>query len=131
MDLSLWSTLRDPEYHRAHVLDGIVNWCGVNTMTLNPGKCYDVMFTRNDKVLQELPEIKDLGVTIDGRLTFKTHIDSIIRKVARCLGFIRRNTEGFSQATKIIIYNALVRSHIEFASVVWILFHHIGTFIVH
>lgn len=36
------------------------------------------------------------------------------------LGFIKRNTKCFTHnLTKIILYNTLVRSHLEFASVAW------------
>ncbi|CAK1585828.1 unnamed protein product [Parnassius mnemosyne] len=96
-------------------LNRISHWCEVNSMTLNANKCFHVKYTRKKKplvssysignvVLQELPEIKDLGVTIDRKLTFKSHINIIVNKAANFLGFIKRNTKGFSSRTKIILF---------------------------
>lgn len=111
-------------------LNRIVNWCKVNSMSLNVNKCFHVKFTRKKKPLvssysinnvpvQELMEIKDLGITIDRKLTFKSHINNVVNKAAQLLGFIKRNTKAFSFKTKILLFNALVRSHLEFASVIW------------
>ncbi|CAH2087310.1 unnamed protein product [Euphydryas editha] len=111
-------------------LNNIIEWCHHNKMTLNVEKCSHIKFTRKKKplvssysignvLLQEKSQIKDLGVTIDGRLTFVAHVDNIVVKAAQNLGFIKRNTQGFSRRTKTILYNSLVRSCLEYASVIW------------
>lgn len=70
--------------------------------------------------LQSVHEIRDLGVIIDNKLNFNSHYDHTVKKSAQMIGFIKRNTKGFKHVrTKIILYNALVRSHLEFASVIW------------
>ncbi|KAH9633361.1 hypothetical protein HF086_004075 [Spodoptera exigua] len=57
---------------------------------------------------------------MDNNMNFRSHIDCIVTKSARLLGFLKRSSRGFKLVrTKIILYNALVRSHLEFASVVW------------
>ncbi|KAH9629156.1 hypothetical protein HF086_014826 [Spodoptera exigua] len=57
---------------------------------------------------------------MDSKVNFISHIDNIVTKSARLLGFLKRSTKGFKIVrTKIVLYNALVRSHVEFASVVW------------
>lgn len=112
-------------------LDRINVWCNLNGMTLNTKKSYYIKFSKklipmtscyvlNGDILQQVNEIRDLGVIMDNKLTFKAHIDTIVIKAARMLGFLKRNTKGFmSSNTKIILYNSLVRSQLEFASVVW------------
>ncbi|XP_077289982.1 serine protease inhibitor 3/4-like [Arctopsyche grandis] len=61
-------------------------------------------------------EVRDLGILIDKRLSFVSHMDHVIRKSLQMLGFLKRNTtELRSVETKIILFNALVRSHIEYA----------------
>lgn len=112
-------------------LDRVNTWCKHNGMIMNPKKCFHIKYTRKQNLvkssyvlsgeqLSEVTEIRDLGVVMDSKLKFTSHIDSIVKKSARMLGFIRRNTKGFlSPQTKIILYCALVRSHLEYSSVVW------------
>jgi hypothetical protein len=74
-------------------------------------------FIGNDK-LTELKNVRDLGVLLDHKLRFNAHIDSIANKGFRSLGFILRNSKEFRKPqTKIVLYNALVRSHLEYCSV--------------
>lgn len=112
-------------------LDRLLNWCQNNFMTLNATKCYHIKYTKkrapiqsnyniNGTILQEVNEIRDLGVIIDSKLTFSSHINAAAKRGARMLGFIKRNTKEFRLIrTKKILYNSLVLSHLEFASEVW------------
>ncbi|CAH2084216.1 unnamed protein product [Euphydryas editha] len=111
-------------------LNAIFTWCQTNSMTLNVNKCFFIKYSRKkkplvsnyligNKPLKEVSEIRDLGVIIDKKLTFRSHVDKVVAKAARVLGFIRRNSNGFSQGVKIVLYNALVRSLLEYASVIW------------
>ncbi|XP_045449447.1 uncharacterized protein LOC123658011 [Melitaea cinxia] len=57
---------------------------------------------------------------MDSKLKFKENVDTVVNQASRMLGFLKRNTKGFlDQETKIILFNSLVRSRLEFASVVW------------
>ncbi|CAH2104164.1 unnamed protein product [Euphydryas editha] len=112
-------------------LDGINMWCELNGMIINTNKSYHIKYTKKkvqlqssyklqSDTLQEVKEIRDLGVIMDTQLKFKVHMDTIVKQAARMLGFLKRNTKGFVSAqTKIMLYNSLVRSKLEFASVVW------------
>lgn len=111
-------------------LNNVERWCRSNGMTLNVNKCFFIRFTRkvhpvrshytlNGSDLCEVAEIKDLGVTLDNKLQMSAHINNIARKAGSMLGFIRRNSKGFGIQTKITLYNALVLSHLEFASAAW------------
>lgn len=112
-------------------LDRIEGWCRLNHMQLNVQKCSHIRFSRKKQsdsisysikgaVLNTVTEVRDLGVIMDDNMNFRRHIDGIVTKSARLLGFLKRSSRGFKLVrTKIILYNALVRSHLEFASVVW------------
>lgn len=112
-------------------LNRVVSWCRANKMELNFNKCYHVSFSRklhplhseyfisNDKIL-EVDEIKDLGVLFDKKITFVPHVENIVKKASKMLGFVLRNSKGFKHVTtKIMLYNSLVRSVLEYCSVVW------------
>lgn len=114
-------------------LDELCEWCKRNHMTLNADKCNHIRFSRKkinnckdvvykigDKPLKQAQDIRDLGIILDSNLRFDKHIDKITSKAFKTLGFILRNTKEFKQSqTIILLYNALVRSCLEYCCVVW------------
>ena len=117
--------------HLQSDLDSLVTWCDDNRMDLNIGKCQTISFSRklkithypyamSDEQLSRVQQIKDLGVLLDTKLTFEPHISHIVRKALRSWGFILRTGSKFSVVdTFSTLYKALVRPHLEYASVVW------------
>ena len=64
--------------------------------------------------------MRDLGVIYDPKLSFKYHIDSIVSSAFKSLGFILRNGRLFNDVDTLkLLYTAYVRSHLEYASLVW------------
>lgn len=112
-------------------VDRLSVWCRENGMQLNPAKCQHIKFTRKRLIinseykidgveLKEVDCIRDLGVIMDQKLTFKPHMDNIIKRASGMLGFVIRNTKLFRKpSTKILLYNSLVRSILEYCSTVW------------
>ncbi|CAK1584851.1 unnamed protein product [Parnassius mnemosyne] len=112
-------------------LDRLADWCDQNKMSLNIKKCKHIRFTRNrgivnsrysiyNELLEEVHVIKDLGIQMDPKLKFDLHINDCVLKASKMLGFVLRESGNFKKpATKIILYNSLVRSHLEYCSVVW------------
>lgn len=112
-------------------LHRLADWCKHNNITLNSNKCKYIKFSRksntisssykiNNIVLPEVDSVDDLGVILDSKLTFVPHIDSITKRALRTLGFILRNSKDFRNIqTKKLLYNSLVRSKLEYCSIVW------------
>jgi hypothetical protein len=113
-------------------------------MQLNLRKCKSISFTRSRFTrhfqyelsghrLDSVDSICDLGVVRDSKLNFTSHIDYLIVQPSRMLGYIRRylyqlflcNPTSVSQNpfrdlyTLKTLYNSFVRSHLDYASVVW------------
>lgn len=100
-------------------------------MVLNAKKCAHVKFSRKHKIvnskyfignvpINEVDTVRDLGVVFDHKLTFVPHIENVIKRSSRMLGFVIRNTKTFRRSkTKILLYNSYVRSMTEYCSVVW------------
>ncbi|PNF19683.1 hypothetical protein B7P43_G05097 [Cryptotermes secundus] len=64
--------------------------------------------------------IKDLGVLIDSKLHFHQHVDILFSQTMKLLGLIRTITFSFSTLDSLLmLYTALIRSKLEYASVVW------------
>jgi hypothetical protein len=64
--------------------------------------------------------IKDLGVFIDSKLYFHSHVDYIFSQSIKLFGLVRNITFSFSTLDSLLIsYFSLVRPKLEYASVVW------------
>lgn len=112
-------------------LDTLSKWCSKNKLFLNIDKCSYIHFTNNKNImsfdykinnltLNRVNTVKDLGVLLDAKLSFIPHINSIISKAFRMLGFILRITKDFSDLyTLRLLFYTHVRSTLEYASVIW------------
>lgn len=115
----------------------IAEWCKQNYMQLHVDKCFVMSFTnKRHKVhfdymiegtsLQRKSVARDLGVYFDGRLTFRDHYDFLVSKTCKTLGFVARATKEFQiPRTLIGLFNALIRSTLEYACVVWSPFYEV------
>jgi hypothetical protein len=64
--------------------------------------------------------IRDLGITLDSKLSFNEHIDNIVARAYKKLGMVLRLSKPFKNAfTLKVLYYSFVRSILEFGSVVW------------
>lgn len=100
-------------------------------MVVNPSKCSVTSFSRisqpiqfnyklRDATIQRIDQVKDLGVILDTKLTFKHHVAYIVDKASRTLGFIFRIAKDFTDVYCLkSLYCSLVRSTFEYCSAVW------------
>jgi hypothetical protein len=113
-------------------LDRLGEWCRSKKFDLNAGKCKSIFLRRNMRLiefvysingttLERVDEIKDLGVIMDGKMSFLRHIEAIIiSKSSRILGFIKRISRDFRDPyTHKTLYTSLVRPNLEHAACVW------------
>ena len=76
-------------------------------------------YTLHGHELKHVQALKYLGVNISHDLRWDTHINSIIGKANKTLGFIRRNLNIGNIKTKQQAYFSLVRPVLEYSSNVW------------
>jgi hypothetical protein len=113
-------------------LESFSNYCSANKLQLNVKKCATLSFTRktsskinffyniNGTALMKVTEMKDLGITFDTKITFNSHINELYSNCLRLVGFILRTTVDFRDpASTLSIFNALIRSRMEYASCIW------------
>ena len=70
-------------------------------------------------ILGSVTNEKYLGVYFNHNLKWDHHIDQVTAKAARKLGSIRRNLRGAPAECKKLAYIALVRSGMEYVSIIW------------
>lgn len=112
-------------------IDRIHAWCLANFMKPNPSKIRAVSFTRKttawnyqyrlgNSFILRTDCIKDLGIYLDSKLHFHQHVDHLFSHALKLLGLIRTITFSFSTLDSLLtLYSTLVRSKLEYASVVW------------
>ena len=111
-------------------LDTLQEWERTWDMEFNPGKCQVLQITRSKQplqsqytlhgqVLESVDSAKYLGVTISQDLNWNNHINNIIGKANRTLGFVKRNVKTRNEPVKELAYKTLVRPQVEYASSIW------------
>lgn len=112
-------------------ISGLCLWCQLNGMQFNVEKCKIMQFYRKkapilydyvigDSSMERLSVIRDLGVLFDRELSFNEHIDYIVNKAIKTLGFIKRTLSDFNSLCCFkVLYCSYVRSIVEYASTVW------------
>jgi len=81
----------------------------------DPSKIIKMNYINNSPT----PYAKFLGVLIDPKLSFKTHINHVIKKVSTALYFLRGAKKVLNQRALKFIYYALFHSHLIYASQLW------------
>jgi hypothetical protein len=112
-------------------IDKLYSWSKLWGMKFNPLKCKHMSFTRkrsdfymvyklNDCEILKVASFNDLGVIVCDNLNWSIHVNNCIRKANQRLGIVKR-TIGFnvSPDLKLMVYKALVRPLLEYASVIW------------
>ena len=105
-------------------------WAKSWGMVFNPSKCYMMHIGRGRNILTHMYQMcgtilgsvtskKYLGVYLNHNLEWDHNFDQVTAKAARKLGFIRRNLRGAPAECKKLAYIALVRSGMEYASIIW------------
>ena len=117
-------------------LDRLRTWSIRWGLKLNPQKCKSFSMTLrrapvrtsyliDATVLQHVEEIKDLGVTLDTKLTFMAHVSDVVKRANRSLGMLIRSFQTgsarsrFDRTALLAAYFSSVRSILEYASVIW------------
>ena len=109
-------------------LNKLNKWSNDWLLKFHPQKCkYMTIGKNNDKVsytlkdqdLQKVKEEKDIGVTIDDELDFESHISEKINKATRTFGMLCRSFNCLDCQTFLSLYKTMVRTHLDYASLVW------------
>ena len=73
----------------------------------------------NDTEVKSVHEHKHLGLTLDAKLTFASHIDKKLKKARQGLGLIRTLSRYLSVKTLEQIYKMYIRPHLDFCDVIY------------
>ena len=115
-------------------LDNVHNWLRANKLTLNMTKTEFLLIgsrqrlstltdsptiTIHDSQVSQVTTAKSLGVTIDNKLDWSSHIDKLTKKVASGIGAMKRIRHLVPPATLHLIYQALIQPHFDYCNIIW------------
>ena len=135
-DTSLFSTVHDPSSSAKllnHLLK-ISDWAFKWKMLFNPDvtkQAQEVIFSRKIKktdhpvvYFNKAPVAKascqkHLGMHLNERLNFNTHVKEKIAKANKCIGIIRKLAYLLPRESLITIYKSFVRPHIDYGDIIY------------
>ena len=131
-DLKLFRTIQSVDDASDFQLDlnTLHKWTVSNLLPLNLKKCCIISFFNVKSVLYfdyqlgkssviRVNEVKDLGIILDSKLTFKEHFHYIFNKSISMLGLIWRHCRTLSVSALKTLYFSLVQSNLQYCSPVW------------
>ena len=95
--------------------------CKVLHIGNNNDKRSDYTMSSGDSITQldTVDSEKDLGIHVDNKLKFQSHVEKQCKKANRILGLIRRSFTHLDVSTLPHLYKALVRPHLEYGASVF------------
>lgn len=112
--------------------DNLFKWSRDNHLDLNSSKTYHMRISKlnsthidthyfiHDKRIQQVPNIKDLGVTFEQHLRFDLHVKNITVTANRLMGMAKRFTyEIHSPKTILALFFTYIVPILEYCAIVW------------
>ena len=111
--------------HLNEDLRSLSRWLKYKQLRLNISKTNFLVISRNrvnenvsvvidNEAIDRVREIKYLGVIIDDKLKFNSHIDNVIKKIAKKFGILCRLKNDLTIASKIQLYKSIISPHLDF-----------------
>ena len=110
----------------------IYNWCEVNNMKLNIGKCKEMVIdfarekheflplTINNVGIERVKSARILGLSIQDDLKWNEHVNHIVKKAGKRLYMLRLlKRSNADNSILILVYCTIIRPVLEYACQVW------------
>ena len=125
------ANLRNLEKCMNDELKKLYEWLCINRLSLNISKTNFIIFHAinkikipvtiliNKKAIDEAEYVKYLGVLIDSHLTFRQHIDELIKKVSRGIGILYKLRPYVTTKILTSVYYAIIYPFLLYGITVW------------
>jgi len=114
-------------------LKAVANWFKANKLTLNADKTKFMVFGSNhtldhyknitltfdDNLIERVDVFKYLGIKFDSNMSWSPHVDYLSGNISKKIGVVKRVKYFLPQKTLIMLSNALVIPHFDYACSVW------------
>ena len=113
--------------------NAVSEWLELNKLTLNASKTKCMFFGTASMLARASPLVlshrgctiehvsifKYLGVTLDSELKFDSHLSSLCKKISSRIGVLGRIRRYLPLKHRIMIFNAIILPHFDYASIAW------------
>jgi len=113
-------------------LNNIDNWLKHNKLSLNYNKTHFMLITKqkipldfymnisiNNHITSKVNNLKYLGVVLDNKLTWNSHIAQVRKQISQACGALARLRHYLPINSLITIYYGLVFSHLQYGMSSW------------
>ena len=136
-DTMLYSIVKDPVTTANNLnddLETIRRWAHQWKMEFNPDptkQATELLFSTKNKppyhpplvfnghVVNRVNEQKHLGLILDRKLSFKSHVEEKIKKTKKTIGMIKHLSKFLPINTLTLMYKSLVRPHFDYCDVIF------------
>ena len=97
--------------------DTVHQWFYKKYMVLNAGKCHFMCLGKNRKrniLMENSKEQKIIGVIIDNKLNFKSHISELCKKASQKIAALSRLSSCLPNSEKKLIFNSVIASQFSY-----------------
>ena len=109
-----------------------INWLSLNNMIANPSKFHAIFLSKNktldtvglpirvkDQTICSEPEVKLIGITIDDKLKFDTHISKLCKRASGQLNQLFRLKKYVNFDERLILMNSFIFSNFNYCPLIW------------
>ena len=89
-------------------------------LALTRGVSFPFEISVNGNNISSCQEIKVLGVTLDEKLNFNSHISGLCKKASRQINILKRLSKYLNQESRVSIYKSFISSNFNYCPVAWI-----------
>ena len=120
--------------HLNNDLSKINDWAIKRKMSFNPSpskQAQEVIFSRkrqnlnhnsiyfNHNLVQQVPSQKHLGMHLGSKFNLQEHLDTIMSKVDKTIGLLRKLQAILPRPSLVIIYKAFIRPHLDYGDIIY------------
>ena len=115
-------------------LNDVSSWCSKNSMLIHPHKTKSMLVSTRQKLqnstytlslsidstpVEQVSEHRVLGITLDDQFKWEAHTNNVCKKLSQNLFLLSKLKHFVNTETRILFFNAHIKSHIDYASPVW------------
>ena len=108
----------------------ILQWIRSNKLSLNLQKTKYILFSKSletlpiniifdDTPLEQVSSTKFLGIVVDDKLSWKSHIDNICKLISRNIGIINRLKAQLPLNSLLMLYSSLISPYLHYGLLIW------------
>ena len=136
-DTSLFSVIHDSNTSTLELNNDVAKinrWAFKWKMSFNPdpkNQALEVIFSRKSKATSHPPLVfnnnnvmqaasqKNLGIILDTRLSFEKHLETVLCKINKTMGLIRKLQNLLPISALITLYKGFVRPHLDYGDIIY------------